>query len=49
MLPFYDYEIENSSQYLDKTDLKHISVKKQYKKLKLNKDNVFLLNKRNIL
>lgn len=29
MLPFYDYEIENSSQYLDKTDLKHISVKKQ--------------------
>ncbi|MFR2095178.1 lysophospholipid acyltransferase family protein [Eubacterium sp.] len=49
MLPFYDYEIENSSQYLDKTDLKHISVKKQYKKLKFNKDNVFLLNKRNIL
>ena len=49
MLPFYDYEIDNSSQYLDKTDLKHMSVKKQYKKLKLNKDNVFLLNKRNIL
>lgn len=49
MLPFYDYEIENSSQYLDKTDLKHMSVKKQYKKLKLNKANAFLLNKRNIL
>lgn len=45
MLPFYDYEIENSSQYLDKTDLKHISVKKQYKKLKLNKDNAFLFGK----
>lgn len=49
MLPFYDYEIENSSQYLDKTDLKHISVKKQSKRLKLNKDNAFLFNKRNIL
>ena len=45
MLPFYDYEIENSSQYLDKIDLKHISVKKQYKKLKLNKDNAFLFGK----
>ncbi len=46
MLPFYDYEIENSSQYLDETDLKHIAVKKQYKKFKFNKDNAFLLNKR---
>lgn len=49
MLPFYDYEIENSSQYLDKTDLKHIAVRKQYKKLKLNKGNAFLFNKRNKL
>lgn len=48
-LPFYDYEIENSSQYLDEADLKHITVKKQYEKLELNKDNAFLLNKRNIL
>lgn len=44
MLPFYDYEIENSSQYLDDSDLKHIAIHKQFGKLQINKRNAFLLN-----
>lgn len=46
MLPFYDYEIEDSSQYIDKKETTYLQAFEHLRHIKLNHNNAFLLNKR---
>lgn len=46
MLPFYDYEIENSSQYIDKNEVAYSQAFEHLNKISPNLNNAFLFNKR---
>lgn len=46
MLPFYDYEIENFSQYIDKDEITYLQAFEHLEKLLPNLQNAFLFNKR---
>lgn len=46
MLPFYDYEIEDSSQYIDKTEVTYSRAFAHLDALSPNLNNAFLFNKR---
>ena len=46
MLPFYDFEIENSSQYIDKSETTYEQAFSHIKRLTPSKSNAFLFNKR---
>ena len=46
MFPYYDYEIENSSQYIDKNEITYLQVFAHLKNITPNTNNAFLFNKR---
>ncbi len=46
MLPFYDYEIEYSSQYIDKNIIEYDDAFAHLQNISINHNTVFLLNKR---
>lgn len=46
MLPFYDYEIENSSQYIDKNEITYSQVFEHLNNISPSLNNAFLFNKR---
>lgn len=46
LLPFYDFEIENSSQYIDKNETTCEQAFAHINKIQLNKNNAFLFNNR---
>ena len=47
MLPFYDFEIENTSQYIDKSETTNEQAYEHLKRLTPTLNNAFLFNKRN--
>ena len=46
MLPFYDYEIENSSQFIDKNEITYSQVFEHLNQITPNMNNAFLFNKK---
>lgn len=46
VLPFYDYEIENSSQFIDKNEITYSQAFEHLNHISPNKSNAFLFNKR---
>ena len=46
MLPFYDFEIENSSQFIDKNEVTYEQAFEHLNNIKLNLQTAFLLNKK---
>lgn len=46
MMPFYDYEIENSSQFIDKTEITYSQAFAHLNYIAPNLNNIFLFNKR---